>query len=155
MSVHTNTYQYMQYIPNTIHTKTYHANTYQYISQYKPQYILIHTMKSNTCQYTHITSLMREPQGGREREEGREGQVREGGRERERDRGGEGGWEGGREGGREGESEGAREQGREGAREGGNKQGSEGGREGAAKATSSRHIRLQLAKICRNWRNIP
>ena len=100
MSVHTNTYQYMQYIPNTIHTKTYHANTYQYISQYKPQYILIHTMKSNTCQYTHITSLIREPQGGREREEGRE-------RAREQ------GSKGGRERGREETSKGAREGGRE------------------------------------------
>ena len=58
MSVHNNT----EYIPKTIHTKTHHntyyANTCQYILQYKLKYILIHTMKSNTCQHTHITSLM-------------------------------------------------------------------------------------------------
>ena len=62
MSVHANTYQYLQCIPKTIHTNiyhnTYHANTCQYMPQNKPQYMLIHTMKSNTCQYTHITSLM-------------------------------------------------------------------------------------------------
>ena len=43
--------------PELGHT-AHHANTYQYIPQYKPQYILIHTMKANTCQYEHITSLM-------------------------------------------------------------------------------------------------
>ena len=47
MSVHTNTNQYLQYIPRLIHMNTYHntyhASTYQYIPQYKPQYILIHT----------------------------------------------------------------------------------------------------------------
>ena len=61
MSVQTNTYQYLQYIPKTIHTNTYHntyhADTYQYIPKYKPLYILMHTMKSNTYHNTHITSL--------------------------------------------------------------------------------------------------
>ena len=54
----------MQSIPKVIHANTYcntmsyHVNAYQYIPQYISRYIPIHTMKPNTYQYSHITSLM-------------------------------------------------------------------------------------------------
>ena len=52
------TCQYITILAKIIYTNTYHPNTYQYIPQYKQQYILIRYMKSNTCQYTHTMSLM-------------------------------------------------------------------------------------------------
>ena len=57
-------HNYMQYKPTTImiHTNTYHdthhANAYQYVPHYIPRYIPIQTIKSNTYQHVHITSLM-------------------------------------------------------------------------------------------------
>ena len=60
---------YWQYIPIlAIHTEN---NTYHYVPQYIPcqympihstiQYIRIHTVKSNTCKYAQITSLISYP----------------------------------------------------------------------------------------------
>ena len=72
----TNAYQYLsilahmtfEYIPihtdtcNTVHAityhNTYHVNSYQYIPQYIPPYIPIQTTKTETYQYSQITSLM-------------------------------------------------------------------------------------------------
>ena len=74
--IHANTNQYiwilahmtLEYISipintcNTYHTNTchntYHVNTYQYVPQYIPPFIPIHTENPNTYQYSHVTSLI-------------------------------------------------------------------------------------------------